>query len=174
MITWPRPQAIAVSRKIQPTAVPIRNGIELRKPLLCPIAIMVRLPGPGVPVIAITNSAKGNILSTIVRLLFWAVENLIKNSLDSLKEKGGKITVSARREKGKVLIRVRDEGKGIPARLRGKIFTPGFTTKRGGWGLGLTLAQRIVEEYHGGKLSLVQSSPAGTTFEISLTTEENG
>ncbi len=107
-------------------------------------------------------------------LLFWAVENLIKNSLDSLKEKGEKITVSARREKGKVLIRVRDEGKGVPSKLRGKIFTPGFTTKRGGWGLGLTLAQRIVEEYHGGKLSLVQSSPAGTTFEISLTTEENG
>ncbi len=107
-------------------------------------------------------------------LLFWAVENLIKNSLDSLRGKGGKITVSAGMEKGRVHIRVRDEGKGIPSRLRGKVFTPGFTTKKGGWGLGLTLAQRIVEEYHRGKLSLVQSSPTGTTFEISLNMEGDG
>ncbi len=107
-------------------------------------------------------------------LLFWAVENLIKNSLDSLKGKKGRIIVSARRGEGKVWIRVKDEGKGIPSRIRGNIFTPGFTTKKGGWGLGLTLAQRIVEEYHRGKLSLVESSPQGTTFEITLNTEEDG
>ena len=107
-------------------------------------------------------------------LLFWAVENLVKNSLDSLKGKGGKITISARREKGRVLIRVKDEGKGIPSKLQRKAFSPGFTTKKGGWGLGLALAQRIVEEYHKGRISLVQSSPQGSTFEISLITEGNG
>ncbi|MGB0254903.1 MAG: ATP-binding protein, partial [Flavobacteriaceae bacterium] len=65
-------------------------------------------------------------------------------------------------------ILVQDTGSGIPKKLQSNIFTPGITTKKRGWGLGLSLAKRIVEQYHEGKLKLVESTEAGTTFEIQL------
>jgi len=63
---------------------------------------------------------------------------------------------------------VRDTGSGIPKKIQKTIFRPGVTTKKRGWGLGLSLAKRIVEQYHGGKLRLVESSEKGSTFEIQL------
>lgn len=104
-------------------------------------------------------------------LLEWVVENLIKNGLDALGDGGGKIQVRTRyhETKRRVDIFVKDTGKGIPSSHREQIFRPGFTTKTRGWGLGLALTQRIVEEYHGGSIKLLESRPGkGTTFVVRL------
>ena len=101
-------------------------------------------------------------------LLEWAVEVLTKNAIDALAGRGGKICVSARnRPGGGVLISVADDGPGIPRDLRARIFDPGFSTKKSGWGIGLSLAKRIVEENHGGRLTLANAEQ-GATFEIIL------
>jgi signal transduction histidine kinase len=104
-------------------------------------------------------------------LLSWAVENLIKNSMESARKENGKIKVATRMdvENQNVQIIVMDNGKGVSARNQRKIFSPGYTTKKRGWGLGLSLAKRIVEEYHFGKLNLLESKPnEKTTFVISF------
>lgn len=103
-------------------------------------------------------------------LFEWVLENLIKNGLDALGE-GGRIQIAARHDSPRrsVEIAVRDTGKGIPSAMRERIFRPGFTTKKRGWGLGLALTRRIVEEYHGGSLKLAESRPGkGTTFVVRL------
>lgn len=107
-------------------------------------------------------------------LLSWAVENLIKNSLEAIPKSGGKITVATRKdvEGQRVQIIITDNGRGISSRNTRKVFKPGYTTKKRGWGLGLSLAQRIVEEYHFGKLQLLESVPfEKTTFVISFPLE---
>ena len=102
-------------------------------------------------------------------LLEWAIESLIKNAVDALAGRGGIVRVEATPapESG-VCIRVADNGPGVPRDLRRRIFSPGFSTKDGGWGIGLSLARRIVEQAHGGTLSLVDRSEPGATFEIIL------
>jgi signal transduction histidine kinase len=102
-------------------------------------------------------------------LLEWALESLIKNAVDALAGRGGTITVTADHaaESG-ARIRVSDDGPGIPLELRRDIFRAGFSTKSGGWGIGLSLARRIVEENHGGSLALVSAGGPGATFEIIL------
>jgi signal transduction histidine kinase len=102
-------------------------------------------------------------------LLEWVFENLIKNAVDALGEAGGTIAIEAHRDGGSVEVLVRDTGRGIPGALRDQIFRPGFSTKRRGWGLGLALARRIVEEYHAGTIRLAESRPGkGTTFSVRL------
>jgi two-component system, NtrC family, sensor histidine kinase KinB len=102
-------------------------------------------------------------------LLEWVFENLIKNAVDALGEDGGTITLAAHRDGGSVEVRVHDTGRGIPGALKDQIFRPGFSTKRRGWGLGLALARRIVEEYHDGAIRLAESRPGrGTTFTVRL------
>ena len=102
-------------------------------------------------------------------LLEWVFENLMKNSIDALGESGGRIEITAHRNGEWVEVTVRDSGRGIPGALRDMVFRPGFTTKRRGWGLGLALARRIVEEYHGGSIRLVESrADRGTTFMVRL------
>jgi hypothetical protein len=102
-------------------------------------------------------------------LLEWVFENLVKNAIDALGEAGGRIEIHGRRHDGEVEVTVRDTGRGIPGALRDLVFRPGFTTKRRGWGLGLALARRIVEEYHGGTIRLVESRAGkGTTFQVRL------
>lgn len=105
-----------------------------------------------------------------VELLEWVFENLIKNAVDALGETGGHIELRASHDAAKkfVEVTVRDTGRGIPGALRDDVFRPGFTTKRRGWGLGLALARRIVEEYHGGSIKLVESRPGKTTFLVRL------
>jgi len=101
-------------------------------------------------------------------LLEWAIEVLTKNAIDALAGRGGHVWLSARQgaESG-VVIRVADDGPGIPRDIRSRVFEPGFSTKKTGWGIGLSLAKRIVEENHGGKLVLAPSEQ-GATFEIIL------
>ncbi|HET9013829.1 MAG TPA: ATP-binding protein [Gemmatimonadaceae bacterium] len=101
-------------------------------------------------------------------LLEWALEVLVKNSVDALAGRGGRIAVSARRRPdGGAIVTVADDGPGIPRDHRARIFEPGFSTKQSGWGIGLALARRIVEENHGGTLRLL-STDRGATFEIIL------
>ncbi|MFN5423427.1 MAG: sensor histidine kinase [bacterium] len=101
-------------------------------------------------------------------LIEWVVENLLKNALDATDGKGSVEVVISDNDKN-VFIDVADTGKGIPEGMQHQIFSPGFTTKKRGWGLGLTLSKRIIEEYHGGDLFVKHSDPdQGTTFRILL------
>ena len=106
-------------------------------------------------------------------LLSWSLENLLKNALDALEGKG-KITVEMQRLENEVVLDVTDTGKGIKSGEWQQVFKPGFTTKKRGWGLGLTLSKRIVEEFHNGRLYVRDSEPGkGTTFRLTLPTGEN-
>jgi len=99
-------------------------------------------------------------------LFNWVLENLLKNALDAM-EGAGKITVSVTQQASSVFIDVTDTGKGISTANIKKVFKPGFTTKKRGWGLGLSLSKRIMEQYHRGELFVKTSEPGkGTTFRI--------
>ena len=101
-------------------------------------------------------------------LLNWVIENICKNAVDAMKG-SGKITVSLNEEKTHVLINISDNGEGIDKSIIKNIFMPGVTSKKRGWGLGLSLSKRIVEEYHKGSLFVMQSAKGmGTTFTIRL------
>lgn len=102
-------------------------------------------------------------------LFEWVVENLLKNALDAIEEREGAISIRAHTKDSRVVVEVEDTGCGIDRRQWKNIFRPGYSTKKRGWGLGLSLAQRIVEDYHGGTLAVAQSKPGkGTTFRIEL------
>ena len=102
-------------------------------------------------------------------LLSWAIENLIKNSIDSISGDLGSIHVSMSKNKSNVKIRISDNGCGIPKKDWKNIFRPGFSTKQSGWGLGLSLCQRIINEVHKGEIYIKESSEqAGTIFEINI------
>ena len=108
----------------------------------------------------------GVLLST--PLFEWVMENLTKNAVDAMGGEGS-ITITTGADKGKVWIEVRDTGKGIARKNFKNVFSPGFTTKKRGWGLGLTLVKRIIEDYHGGKIFVKDSElGVGTTFRIEL------
>jgi signal transduction histidine kinase len=101
-------------------------------------------------------------------LMEWVVENLIRNAVDAM-EGEGSINISLNDENGKITLDISDTGKGIPKREFKTVFRPGFTTKKRGWGLGLSLAKRIIEEYHAGKIFVKNSEHGkGTTFRIIL------
>lgn len=101
-------------------------------------------------------------------LFEWVIENLLKNALDAMSGKGA-IVIKVSQEAGKVFIDVKDTGKGIPKSEFKTIFHPGYSTKKRGWGLGLTLSKRIIEQYHHGKIFVKESSPqVGTVFRIVL------
>lgn len=98
----------------------------------------------------------------------WVMENLVKNAVDAMEGKGS-ITVRIYAEKDNAVVDITDTGKGISRKHLKTIFNPGFTTKSRGWGLGLTLARRIIEEYHEGRIYVKQSEPgAGSTFTIEI------
>jgi signal transduction histidine kinase len=109
------------------------------------------------------------IIAMISAPLFdWVIENLLKNSLDAMEGRGA-ITIDIKKEKETVHIDIADTGKGISAQNLTKVFKPGFTTKKRGWGLGLSLSRRIIQQYHKGELFVKSSEPGkGTTFRIVL------
>jgi hypothetical protein len=112
-----------------------------------------------------------SILAMISAPLFdWVIENLLKNALDAMEGKGS-ISIDIKSEKGETIIDVTDTGKGIAKQNIARVFKPGFTTKKRGWGLGLSLSKRIIEQYHKGELFVKHSEPGkGTTFRIVLKT----
>ncbi|MCI0706552.1 MAG: HAMP domain-containing histidine kinase [Ignavibacteriae bacterium] len=128
-----------------------------------------RIPQSGKKVqLSLKNSTP--VFAKVNRELFeWVLENLIKNALDAIEKGEGKISIVAGEDAGSIFVDVSDNGKGIDMKFRNDIFKPGYSTKSRGWGLGLSLAQRIVESYHDGKLYVKDSSPGGgATFRIKL------
>lgn len=101
-------------------------------------------------------------------LLSWAFENLIKNSIDSIKSENGKISISIKKDNNRVIILFIDNGLGITRDNKNQIFKPGFSTKNKGWGIGLNLTKRIIEYIHKGKIKLNKSDQYQTIFEINL------
>src|SRR5688572_31623354 len=115
-----------------------------------------------------TNNEKEIFASISPPLFDWVIENLLKNSLDAM-EGTGEIKINIENLPDKVHIDLKDTGKGIPLSMQQKVFKPGFTTKKRGWGLGLSLSKRIIEQYHKGEIFVKSSDPGkGTTFRIVL------
>jgi len=101
-------------------------------------------------------------------LIEWVVENIAKNAVDAM-EGSGNITFEITQGDDYVQIDIIDNGKGIPSNKLKTVFQPGYTTKKRGWGLGLSLVKRIVEDFHKGKVFVLRSEPGvGTTFRINL------
>ena len=115
------------------------------------------------------NTCAGTIpVKASAPLFEWVMENLIKNAVDAM-EGSGAITITTGTDKGVGYIEVADTGKGLSRKNFKTIFNPGYTTKKRGWGLGLTLAKRIIEQYHSGKIYVLTSEPGiGTTFRIEV------
>ncbi len=102
-------------------------------------------------------------------LFEWVIENLMKNALDAMEKTNGKIIFNISNSNGELFIDVSDNGKGIDTKFKKDVFRPGYSTKKRGWGLGLSLSKRIIEDYHRGKLLLMESGVGkGTTFRIKL------
>ena len=107
-----------------------------------------------------------------LQLYSWVIENLVKNAIDAMQGKG-KIEIKVVQENSNAIITISDTGKGIPKRLQKKIFEPGYTTKKRGWGLGLSLTKRIISDYHKGRIYVKKSEiGVGTTFLIQLKVSE--
>ena len=128
-----------------------------------------RMPSLGKKVELINDIQPGIIINANGSLLALSIENLIRNGIDAIDREDGKVRLSLRKESGEIKIRIQDNGKGIPKKDWRNIFRPGFSTKQTGWGLGLSLSSRIVEDIHHGKIQVIESSPeTGTVIEITL------
>ncbi len=128
-----------------------------------------RIPQIGKGVELITEGDQHVCADLNSELFEWVIENLVKNSLDAIDHKNGKINITVRTVKNNVEIEVQDNGKGIDIKRRKDVFRPGYSTKRRGWGLGLSLSKRIIEVYHKGKIFVKSSVQGeGTTFKIIL------
>jgi len=118
---------------------------------------------------SINTNGENEIKAMVNGSLFdWVIENLLKNALDAMEGKGA-LNINIKNETAQVTVDVTDSGKGISKQNIRNVFKPGFTTKKRGWGLGLTLCKRIIEQYHNGELFVKNSEPGkGTTFRIVL------
>lgn len=129
----------------------------------------IKRRSPETVVFNINSYGESEIKAMINGPLFdWVIENLLKNGLDAMEGKGA-LSINIKNETTQVIVDVMDTGKGISKQNMNKVFKPGFTTKKRGWGLGLTLCKRIIEQYHKGELFVKHSEPGkGTTFRIVL------
>jgi signal transduction histidine kinase len=128
-----------------------------------------RLPRSGNPIEILVNFPNDPIIRVNAELFSWVLENLIKNSIDALRATGGTIRIAGDDKPDWHYIDVIDNGPGIPVRDRRNVFRPGFSTKTRGWGLGLSLARRIIEDQHQGRLFIRDSAPGkGTVMRIGL------
>jgi len=123
--------------------------------LASPVTLALRATGPG-------PTALGDPV-----LLEWALEAVIKNAIDALSGRGGRIDVAVDAAARTARLSVRDDGPGVPPEVRAQLFEPGVSTKPGGWGIGLALARRIVEQQHGGRLAY-RPAPTGEGAEFVL------
>ena len=128
-----------------------------------------RLPSIGKKVQLVNDIDPKIIITANGSLLAWSIENIIRNGIDAIDKEDGVINISLKKYEGRIKIQIKDNGKGIPKKHWRNIFRPGFSTKKAGWGLGLSLASRIVEDIHNGRLKILDSSvDTGTIVEISL------
>ena len=128
-----------------------------------------RMPSLGGKVILINNIDSEVKIKANGTLISWAVENLIRNGIDSINKDNGQIEVALKQDAYYIKIHISDNGCGIPKKDWKNIFRPGFSTKKSGWGLGLSLCQRIVNDVHLGKICVLESKlNVGTTFEITI------
>ena len=149
----PEVEYFNLSKRISSTL----DYLEKRMPSLGGKVILVNKIDPDVKI-----KANGTLIS-------WAVENLIRNGIDAINKENGKIEVALKQDVNYVKIHITDNGCGIPKKDWKNIFRPGFTTKNSGWGLGLSLCERIINDVHGGKVSVLASNICqGTTFEIAI------
>ena len=133
------------------------------------IYLTKRLPSIGKKVKLVNDIQPGIFIKANGSLLAWSIENIIRNGIDAIEREDGMISISLKKDDDGIKIRIEDNGKGIPKKDWKNIFRPGFSTKQTGWGLGLSLSSRIVEEIHGGSLKVISSSfDTGTIIEISL------
>ncbi len=128
-----------------------------------------RLPSFGKKV-TISNSTKANaVIYANEVLISWALENIVKNGIDAIDKQDGKLEIWTSEDSSNVFIYIKDNGKGISRKDRKNVFRPGFSSKERGWGLGLSLTQRIIKEIHRGDVTVMDSTPGkGTTFQITL------
>jgi signal transduction histidine kinase len=135
----------------------------------------IRKRAPGKIGFAINTFGHDQILAMISAPLFdWVIENLLKNALDAMEGKGN-ITIDIKDEKDAVNVDVTDTGKGIASKNIRRVFKPGFTTKKRGWGLGLSLSRRIISQYHKGEIFVKHSEMGkGTTFRVVLRKQLTG
>ena len=134
-----------------------------------------RAPQFGRHEIRVECQSKALFVPLNTELMSWAFENLFKNAIDAMDGKTGEmlINIAELSEESVVQITFQDDGRGIEPENIKRIFEPGFSTKKRGWGLGLAFVRRIIEEYHGGRISVVQSVPGeGTSFEVVLPIHE--
>ncbi len=135
-----------------------------------------RMPQIGKHVTLTMNVRSDKRIMMNPELFAWAIENLLKNSLDAVDSKNGisKVHIEAYEQNNQYVIDVTDNGKGIEKKHKKEIFNPGYSTKKRGWGLGLSLTRRIVEEYHKGRIFVHKTTPGeGTTFRMILPMDEN-
>lgn len=131
-----------------------------------------RLPHRGQDIDLVVDLPADLVVDVNRELFAWVLENLLKNALDAIEDEKGHIHVTGGRGGGGVFVEVADTGSGIRRPQWGNVFRPGFSTKERGWGLGLSLARRVVETYHGGTLTLKESTVGeGSVFRIELPTE---
>ena len=128
-----------------------------------------RLPSLGKKVSLINDIEPGININANGSLLAWSIENIIRNSIDAIDQEDGRVCVSLKKVNKNIIISIEDNGRGIPKKDWRNIFRPGFSTKKAGWGLGLSLSKRIVHDIHKGKIQVVKSKiKDGTTIQILL------
>ena len=128
-----------------------------------------RLPTLGKKVELVNDIHPGIMITANGSLLAWSIENIIRNGIDAIDRSDGRITISLKEDEIGVKIQIKDNGRGIPKKDWKNVYRPGFSTKKSGWGLGLSLSMRIVQHIHKGELQSRDSTRnEGTTFEISL------
>ena len=128
-----------------------------------------RIPVLGNKIQLINDINSGIIIKANGTLLSWAIENLIRNSIDSIGANKGIIRINLIKTTDEVKIKISDNGCGIPKKDWKNIFRPGFSTKSTGWGLGLSLCQRIIKEVHNGTISILSSEVnSGTVLEVNI------
>jgi signal transduction histidine kinase len=147
------------TQRVEPILIKVVDYIERRLPRFSKDVQIRR---------SIQEDLKASINSD---LLSWAIENLLKNAIDAIEssQENSFVEIRCHGDQQQIIIEIEDSGRGIDKKYYKEVFQPGFSTKKRGWGLGLSLTRRIIEDYHKGKISIIRSSPGeGTTFRIVL------